>query len=108
MLVVGRRLKHCPAEVHPLRFRGIRRPWHLLDPRRYALDHRKLLVVDGHIAFVGGFNLGSRYAPDWRATHVRLRGPAAADLAQSFTDFWNRHGPKRARITRRYPPTFDA
>jgi cardiolipin synthase len=107
-LVVRRRFKHFPAEVHTLRFRGIRRPWHLLDPRRYALDHRKLLVVDRHIAFVGGFNLGSRYAADWRGTHVRLRGPAATDLAQSFADFWNRNGPKRTRITRHYPRNFDA
>ena len=69
----------------------MRRPGTCFDPRRYALDHRKLLVVDGVIGFIGGYNIGSLYATDWRDTHLRIRGPAAADLAQSFVDFWNRH-----------------
>ena len=62
-LVVPRTFKSSfhPA-IHVLEYRAIRRPWQLLDLRRYALDHRKLLIVDGTTSFIGGYNLGSLYA----------------------------------------------
>lgn len=41
-------------------------------------------------------------------THVRIVGPAAADLAGSFIDFWNRHITRQEPITRHYPRRFDA
>src|SRR6185437_6921845 len=88
-------------------YRDIRHPWQALDPRRYALDHRKLLVVDGRLGFIGGYNLGSLYATEWRDTHLRIAGPAAAQLAQQFVDFWNEHCPRAARIARHYPRQFD-
>lgn len=57
-------------------------------------NHRKIVVVDGERAFVGGLNVGEEYlghkpplAP-WRDTHLELRGPAASDLAQLFADDW--------------------
>ncbi len=67
------------------------------DLRRYGRDHRKILVVDDEVGFVGGYNIGSAYATEWRDTHVRLTGPAVADLARAVADFWNlnrrpRHG----------------
>ncbi|MGZ3681699.1 MAG: phospholipase D-like domain-containing protein, partial [Ktedonobacterales bacterium] len=105
--VVPRAFKRFPPQVHVLEYRAIRRPWHLLDPRRYVVNHRKLLVVDGKIGFIGGYNLGSLYATEWRDTHLRIRGPAAADLAQSFIDFWNRHYPGNDRIKLHYPRHFD-
>lgn|SRR2546423_164358 len=107
-LVVPHAFKIFPPEIHTLEYRPIRRPWHVLDPRRYALDHRKLLVVDGRVGFIGGYNLGSLYATAWRDTHLRVDGRAAADLAQDFVSFWNDHGPPTARITRHYPRQFDA
>jgi cardiolipin synthase A/B len=109
-LVVPRRFKRFPKSMptlHTLRYRSIRRPWHLLDPRRYVVDHRKLLVVDGYSAFVGGYNLGALYATDWRDTHVCLRGPAAADVAHAFAAFWNDACPVSGRIIRHYPRTID-
>ncbi|MGZ6387581.1 MAG: phospholipase D-like domain-containing protein, partial [Ktedonobacteraceae bacterium] len=105
--VVPRDFKVFPQNIHVLKYQGIRRPWHLLDPRRYALDHRKLLIVDGYTSFIGGYNIGSLYATTWRDTHLRMRGPASADLAQSFTDLWNRHTPEHERITRHYQRRFD-
>ena len=105
--VVPRDFKVFPANIHVLKYQAIHRPWHLLDPRRYSLDHRKLLIVDGYTGFIGGFNIGSLYATTWRDTHLRMRGPAAAELAQSFIDFWNRHDPGHERITRHYPRRFD-
>ncbi len=106
-LVVPREFKNFPPELHTLKYQTLLRPWHALDPRRYALDHRKLLVVDGRIAFIGGYNIGGLYATEWRDTHLRIRGPAAADLAQSFVDFWNRFHSRRAHIKRHYQRRFD-
>jgi cardiolipin synthase A/B len=107
-LLVRPSFKRFPKRIHLFRYRGVRKLRHVVDPRRYVVDHRKLLVIDGVIGFTGGFNLGSRYATDWRDTHMRVQGPAAADLAQSFAEFWNRQGPRDDQIARRYPRTFDA
>ena len=105
-LVVPHSFKVFPPPVHALEYRPIQRPWHVLDPRRYALDHRKLLIVDGHIGFIGGYNLGKLFATEWRDTHLRVEGPAAADLAHAFIEFWNRSSP-RDEITRHYHRDFD-
>jgi cardiolipin synthase len=106
-LVVPRAFKRFPPEMHTLRYQGVRHPWHLLDPRRYALEHRKLLVVDGRVGFLGGYNLGTLYATEWRDTHVHMEGPIAAQLAQEFVSFWNQNRPRSERITRHYPRRFD-
>jgi len=108
-LVVPRTFKSSfhPA-IHVLEYRAIRRPWQMLDPRRYALDHRKLLIVDGITSFIGGYNLGALYATQWRDTHLSLRGPGATELARAFTGFWNRFCPAHEQITQRYHHQFDA
>ncbi len=64
---------------------------------RYQLNfrnHRKLVVVDGRVGFVGGHNVGDEYlglqpplAP-WRDTHMQVRGPILASLQQSFAEDW--------------------
>jgi cardiolipin synthase len=105
--VVPHDFKTFPPNIHALSYQAIRYPWQIFDLRRYALDHRKLLIVDGYTGFIGGYNLGSLYATTWRDTHMRIQGPAVADLAQSFTDFWNREFPVQTRITRHYPRRFD-
>ncbi|HEU5348535.1 MAG TPA: phospholipase D-like domain-containing protein, partial [Ktedonobacterales bacterium] len=106
-LVVPRAFKRFPPSIYVLPFWAIRRPWHVLDPRRYGLDHRKLLVVDGTTAFMGGYNIGKLYATQWRDTHMRICGPEAQELAQAFVDFWNRFCRKRERIMRDYPLRFN-
>ncbi len=108
-LVVPRTFKSSfhPA-IHVLEYRAIRRPWQMLDPRRYALDHRKLLIVDGITSFIGGYNLGALYATQWRDTHLSLRGPGATELARAFIGFWNRFCPADEQITQRYHHQFDA
>jgi cardiolipin synthase len=98
-LVVPRAFKRFPPSVHVLRYGAAWRPWHLLDPRRFARDHRKILVIDGDIAFLGGYNIGDEFALQWRDTHVRVEGPEAARLGQAFIDFWNRHTPSSEQIT---------
>jgi cardiolipin synthase A/B len=106
-LVVPRAFKEFPPSIHTLVYQGVRRPRELLDPRRYALEHRKVLVVDGKVGFLGGYNLGSLYATEWRDTHLRMEGPAAAHLAAEFVDFWEQHSSTRERIARHYPRQFD-
>ena len=60
-------------------------------------DHRKLVCVDGEVAFVGGFCVGDewagsrRHAP-WRDTGAEIRGPAALAAARAFARLWNETG----------------
>jgi cardiolipin synthase A/B len=106
-LVVPRAFKRFSPAMNVLPFWAIRRPWHIFDPRRYGLDHRKVLIVDGEIAFIGGYNVGKLYATQWRDTHLRIAGPEAKDLAQAFVDFWNQFCRKRERFTHDYPLRFN-
>lgn len=66
-------------------------------------DHRKILVVDGAIAFTGGVNISAVYSGSsagrsrrgkreepWRDTHVRVEGPAAGLLQWLFVNTWER------------------
>ena len=77
--------------VQVLRYPAFNPGMLLLNVRKSGRDHRKLLVVDGEQGYVGGYNIGSAYATQWRDTHLRLRGPAAWDLENAFVDFWNSH-----------------
>jgi cardiolipin synthase A/B len=106
-LVVPRSFKTFSPAMHVLEYQSICHLWEVLDPRRFALDHRKLLVVDGTIGFIGGYNLGSLYATSWRDTHLRIQGPAAPDIAQSFIDFWNQHASGHPPIKKHYARCFD-
>jgi cardiolipin synthase A/B len=58
-------------------------------------DHRKMLSVDGRIAFVTGMCVGHRWAGDpsrgvapWRDTGVAIEGPAVVDIDQAFAAMW--------------------
>lgn len=59
-------------------------------------NHRKLLVVDGAVAFVGGRNVGDEYFTDrlgrerrWLDAMLEVRGPAVADLREVFAEDWH-------------------
>jgi cardiolipin synthase A/B len=90
-LVVPRRFKRFPAALHVLEYPLFSWPWHPFHLRSYARDHRKILVVDGHTGFVGGYNIGSLYATEWRDTHACITGPDAWELENVFINFWNAH-----------------
>lgn len=51
-------------------------------------NHRKIVVIDGEVAYTGGMNLNDNYFYKWRDTHLRLHGPVIAGLQASFTDHW--------------------
>jgi cardiolipin synthase A/B len=88
-LVVKRAFFEFPAPVNVVRYPALKPGMLLLDVRKSGRDHRKLLVVDGEVGFVGGYNIGSAYATQWRDTHLRVRGPSAWELENAFVDFWN-------------------
>lgn len=106
-IVVRPPFKHFPPNVKVLAFPVYSAGWRFFDLRRYGRDHRKILVVDDKVGFVGGYNIGSAYATEWRDTHCRITGPGVWDLARAFADFWNLHR-ERSRFlpTRRHrePP----
>lgn len=58
-------------------------------------NHRKIVVIDGRIGFVGGFNVGREYIGKdrkfgyWRDTHVCIEGSAVTSLAVRFVLDWN-------------------
>ena len=51
-------------------------------------DHRKIVVIDGKVAYTGGMNLNDNYFYKWRDTHLRVEGPVIARLQASFIDTW--------------------
>ena len=74
--------------------------------RRANRDHRKILVVDRQVAFLGGMNVADEYGSswgssrettsdeNWRDTHARLEGSVARELAAVFQEGWTRAGGK--------------
>jgi len=83
--------------VNPLKAKA---PW-LINNR----DHRKLLVVDGRTAFIGGLNISSVYSSGsavkgtgntagntvaWRDTHIQIEGPVVGELQKLFMETWEK------------------
>jgi len=77
-------------------------PLHTLPWRYNNRDHRKLLIVDGRVAFTGGLNISAAYAsgstsrpgPErgitqgWRDTHAQIEGPAVRLFQSIFFETW--------------------
>ncbi len=106
-------------EFNPINPVNVKKPEWILNNR----DHRKLLVVDGKTAFLGGINISESYssgpfsrsrknkgkAPEagWRDTHLQIDGPVVAEFQKYFLDTWARqHGPSLA--SRQYFPKLQA
>lgn len=65
----------------------------LLTSRANFRDHRKIIIVDGRIGFLGGINLSARYVNThndryWRDTHMRIEGDAVKSLQKNFLLTW--------------------
>jgi cardiolipin synthase len=85
-------------EFNPLNPAATRKDWELNQR-----DHRKLLIVDGRTAFLGGINISSVYSggsfsrgfapraagtPAWRDTDLQLQGPVVAEFQKLFIANW--------------------
>jgi cardiolipin synthase len=82
-------------------------------------DHRKLLVVDGRVAFLGGINISSVYSggsfstrskqrpdgsPPWRDTHLQVEGPVVADFQKLFLATWEKQKGETLSVRNSFPP----
>ncbi|MBS0658074.1 MAG: cardiolipin synthase [Verrucomicrobia bacterium] len=81
------------SSVHPLRQR-----WFL-----HLRNHRKLVVIDGRLAWAGGMNVGEEYCV-WRDLHARFEGPVVAGLQSVFADDWFFGTSRRLTQPKYYPP----
>jgi len=67
----------------------------LINPRMNYRNHRKIVVIDGRIGYIGGFNVGDEYLGlakkfgYWRDTHLRIEGSALHPLQRRFILDWN-------------------
>lgn len=86
-----RRMKEAGVDTHP--FFKVTFPQ--LANRINWRNHRKIVVIDGEIGYIGGMNIADRYVygtsedGPWRDTHFRLRGDIIESLLYSFTIDWN-------------------
>jgi cardiolipin synthase len=86
-------------------------------------DHRKLLIVDGRTAFLGGINISSVYSggsfsqhsrtrpdgsPPWRDTDLQLRGPVVAELQKLFLATWEAQKGEPLPAKNYFPPPENA
>jgi cardiolipin synthase A/B len=82
-------LKEAGVQVE--RYRPLR--WYSLS-RMNSRTHRKILVIDGRLGFIGGVGIADQWSghaqsPDhWRDSHFKLEGPAVAHLQAAFADNW--------------------
>ena len=102
-------------EFNPINPLNIRKVW---SPNHR--DHRKLLIVDGSTAFLGGINISNVYssgsffrkskgedppAKGWRDTDIQIDGPVVSEFQKLFMETWTtQHGPALAERNY-YPPT---
>lgn len=76
------------VEYEPIRF-----PW---VNKIFGRDHRKIVVIDGQIAYTGGMNVADYYIKgtpqvgEWRDMHCRIEGDAVNELQKIFLRIWNR------------------
>ena len=90
-------------EYDPIRFPWVNHIW----PR----DHRKIVVIDGHIAYTGGMNVadyyivGTEQVGEWRDMHCRIEGSAVNQLQQIFARFWKKATKEELTDTKYYQGT---
>lgn len=85
--------------------------FYLLANRINYRDHRKIIIVDGLVAFTGGINVSDRYVNTgeagrlyWRDTHVMIEGPAVNSLQYHFIANWNFCTDETLEINRMFFP----
>lgn len=72
-----------------IRFWNIVKPWRVRSSLSWFFrDHRKMLIVDQKIGFIGGVGISGDFKI-WRDTHVKVSGPVTLEMARSFEEMWN-------------------
>lgn len=86
-----RRLRHAGGQVEAFLIPR----WQLISLNVNNHDHRKLVIIDGNIGYIGGFNIGDQYLGNskkfgyWRDTHLRVEGDAVLAMQSRFFMDWN-------------------
>ena len=87
----------------------------LINLRMNNRNHRKIVVIDGHIGYIGGFNVGDEYLGlkkkfgYWRDTHLRIVGDAVNALQLRFMLDWNSQSTRdNLKYEERYFPDVDS
>lgn len=86
-----KRMRREGVDVHPF----FRVSFPKLASRINWRNHRKIVVIDGEVGYIGGMNIAMRYAagsekgPAWRDTHLRVKGDIVNSLGVSFALDWN-------------------
>lgn len=92
-LMVPRRF-YRKLRKHGIQVRGFIRIFLPILSRDYnSRNHRKVVVIDGRVGYMGGMNIAQRYAEGlkwgiWRDTHMRITGSAVSELQTSFLTDW--------------------
>jgi cardiolipin synthase len=101
----------CSAFWQPLRDAGadvrVYNPFQMHNPFGWiSRDHRKMLLVDHEVGFLGGLCISARWLGDaarniapWRDSAVRLRGPALPECESAFAAVWNQLGTPLAELS---------
>ena len=108
-----------PALIRQMRAAGCQVAWfrraQWYDWGKYnRRTHRRLLIVDGCVAFTGGTGVSDEWlghAQDprhWRDTHIRVTGPVVASLQGAFVDNWNECTDELLLGEQYFPPLGDA
>lgn len=104
------------AGVSLCEYNPVQRLRALLGKALHLRDHRKLMIVDGRIGFIGGVNISSVYSSGsapmagqalrtgWRDLHVRVEGPVVHRLQRLFVAHWQRYASGPMQDARYFPP----
>lgn len=82
----------------------------LLTSKANFRDHRKIVIIDGSVGFVGGINLSSRYdnrtdlGRFWRDTHLKIKGDAVKSLQLHFFLMWKFVNESTPELSEKYFP----
>ena len=99
-----RRMKASGVMVQP--FIKVRLP--LLSSDTNYRNHRKVVVIDGRVGYIGGMNIAERYSTGirggiWRDTHMRVCGPAVSEMQTAFLVDWQFSSKQLLDSERYYP-----
>lgn len=85
-----KRLREAGVEAYPF----FKVTFNLLGSKMNWRNHRKIVVIDGKIGYIGGMNIATRYLDggkkfdSWRDCHLRITGPSVSSLQYSFAQDW--------------------
>lgn len=98
--------RRFPRNIRTFEFGPVNSLKTLLKQGFLTRTHRKILLVDNNVAYLGGVNIGKEYRRRWRDTHLRLEGPLAHNVAHAFEEMWNQYH-QEAKSMKFTPPVDD-